>query len=65
MEWLDENSALEKINLEHAGESFSDDTPRECADRLLELRKIGYHVPQFAIDALIEEACESDQNPVD
>jgi hypothetical protein len=47
------------IELEHAGESFSDDTAAECADRLESLRAIGYHVPQSAIDALREEAADA------
>jgi hypothetical protein len=46
------------IDLPHAGETFSDPTPAACADRLEELRALGYVVPQYAIDALREEAKE-------
>lgn len=38
------------------GDSFRDDTPGECADRLEALRAFGYNVPQCAIDELREEA---------
>lgn len=47
------------IGLPHDGESFSDDDPGECADRLESLREIGYLVPQYAIDALRAEQTES------
>jgi len=40
------------IGLPFDGESFNDDTPEECADRLEMLRGLGYVVPQYAIDAL-------------
>jgi hypothetical protein len=48
--------AYEDIMLPHAGESFVEPTAATCADRLLLLRALGYHVPQHAIDALREEA---------
>lgn len=43
---------LRPIGLPHDGESFSDPTPADCADRLVRLRALGYKVPQHAIDAL-------------
>lgn len=46
---------LVDIDLPHAGESFLDATPGECADRAEHLRSLGYHVPQDAIDALRTE----------
>ena len=46
------------INLPHAGESFTCASPQETADKLLELREIGYHVPQYAIDRLSSEVDE-------
>lgn len=49
---------LKPIGLPHDGESFSDETPDECADRMESLRLMGYHVPQHAIDRLREEAME-------
>lgn len=49
---------LRPIGLPHDGENFCDETPSECADRLEKLRAIGYNVPQYAIDALREEAKE-------
>lgn len=38
-----------------AGESYSDDTPGQCADRLEALKLKGFNVPTYAIDALREE----------
>jgi hypothetical protein len=55
-----DEAELVDIDLPYAGESFNDDTAGECADRLEELRGIGYIVPQYAIDALREEALESE-----
>jgi len=49
------------LGLPHAGESFNDPDAASCADRLEELRVIGYNVPQYAIDALREEAEEEDE----
>jgi hypothetical protein len=43
------------IGLPHDGAAFHDETAGECADRLRDLRAMGYHVPQHAIDALTEE----------
>lgn len=46
------------IALPFANESFNDPTPGECADRLESLRALGFNVPQYAINALREEAKE-------
>lgn len=54
--WSLDRIPLKDIGLPHDGESFSDDTADECANRLESLRAIGYFVPQFAIDALREES---------
>ena len=43
---------------EEAGESYNDGTPGECAGRLAALRAKGFNVPQYAIDALLEEQAE-------
>lgn len=40
---------------EFAGETFNDDTPGECADRLEKIRESGLLVPQYAIDELRRE----------
>lgn len=40
------------------GGNFQCAGPGECADKLEELRKEGKDVPQYAIDALREEAAE-------
>lgn len=43
------------IGLPHDGETFNDPDAAACAARLESLRDLGYHVPQYAIDALREE----------
>lgn len=48
------------IGLPHAGETFSDDTPGECADRLGMLRALGYVVPEDVVTALRQEQGELD-----
>lgn len=47
---------LRNINLPFAGESFEDATAELCYNRLMQLRAIGYHVPQFALDCLLQES---------
>jgi hypothetical protein len=56
--WCDA-ARREPIKLEHAGEQFVEATACECADRLRQLRELGYYVPQYALDALDEEAGEA------
>lgn len=53
-----DRAKLVPIGLPHDGEQFNDETAGECADRLEELRGLGYQVPQYAIDALREEDAE-------
>jgi len=53
--WTVNRIPLRPIGLPHDGESFCDETAGECADRLEAIRSIGYHVPQYAINALREE----------
>lgn len=64
---VDENNKL--LKLKYHGKSFSEKTAQKCIDRLLELRKIGYKVPQYAIkrlykDIYIEKATLSDPGGV-
>lgn len=47
------------IGLEYDGESFNDDDAESCANRLIMLKECGYNVPQYAIDALLEESIDS------
>jgi hypothetical protein len=54
-----ERAELVDIGGKHDGESFTDDTPDECADRLVYLHCCGYNVPQYAIDELREEAAQA------
>ena len=60
-EWMN-NATLVPIGLPHDGEQYSLATPREAAEKMLELRAVGYNVPQYAIDALLEEAQEEEVN---
>jgi hypothetical protein len=66
MDWLSETKDhAQLITLDHmpsSGETFHDDTPGECADRLEALRAEGFNVPQYAIDSLREEQIEFDAN---
>jgi hypothetical protein len=47
------------IGLQHDGEEFMEPDAGAAAERLKYLRDLGYNVPQFAIDALIEESKEA------
>lgn len=51
---------LRPLNLPHDGETFNDPSPEECAKTLILLRNLGYHVPQYAIEALRTEAKEEE-----
>ena len=53
-EWRERNEDF-RTRLELSGESFEFETPGECADFLEFLKKDGYHVPHYAIEALREE----------
>lgn len=48
------------IGLPHDSEDFCEHDAGACADRLEQLRAVGYVVPQYAIDALREEAAEGE-----
>lgn len=50
------DAPLVPIGLPHDGAQFTDPDPSSTADRLEMLREAGYVVPQYAIDALREEA---------
>ena len=48
-----------RIGLAHDEETFNHDTAQECAENLEYLGKLGYNVPQYAIDNLkAETECE-------
>lgn len=46
----------EDINLPHAGKTIFSNSPAACALKLMELQVLGYYVPQYAIDTLVDEA---------
>lgn len=54
-EWL-ERADRKPIGLAHDGETFRDETAEDAANTLQMLKDAGYNVPQYAIDALREEA---------
>lgn len=60
--WMDTCAAREDIEHELAGTTFSTDRPDDMAQALLDLREEGFHVPQYAIDELLEEAQEWESN---
>lgn len=60
---MDDEASCEWVNLPEAvaGESFTDATAGECADRLERLRdEYGLNVPQYAVDSLREEQAAVD-----
>lgn len=50
------------IGLPYDGESFYDPTPGDCAQRLRELKALGYSVPDYVIHELEEEESLNVQN---
>jgi len=50
-----EQHEIEPIGLPHDGESFYDDDPAACADRVEMLAKLGYRVPDFVAESLRDE----------
>lgn len=44
------------IGLPYDGESYNEPTAAAAANRLQQLKDVGYNVPQDAIDALLEES---------
>lgn len=60
-DWLDSSAIRQNIGLEYDGKSFNVDTATEMAERLVELKNMGYTVPQYAIDSLIEEGLENER----
>ena len=48
----------EKIGLRHDGETFNDETLEDFLDRLLYLKEVGYHIPDYVFDDIREEIKE-------
>ena len=55
MQRMRDEAEREYIDLPYAGDTFGFSSAGECANKLEELRTLGYNVPQYAIDALREE----------
>jgi hypothetical protein len=47
------------IGLPYDGQTLTHDTAKECAETLIYLKEMGYHVPQSAIGFLVEESEEN------
>lgn len=62
MEWYGKEAKRTKIGLSHDGETFSLDTAKQAAATLILLRDEGYNVPQYAIDQLLEEWKEENED---
>ena len=52
----DPKNAPLPIGFSNDGMTFCDPTPADCAAQLVRLKAMGYLVPRYAIDALLEEA---------
>ena len=52
----------DRVFIDHpeAGQSYTDTTPGQCADRLEKLKSEGFKVPQYAIDELRKEETGTD-----
>ena len=55
----DPDTEYKYITLPDAGITFVHDTPAECAENLLRLKRLGYRIPQDAIDELMAEGQEA------
>jgi len=64
-EWMDrhkkvmqmcKDAELVDIGLSRDGMTFDSDTSKDCAELLISLKDEGYNVPQYAIDALMDES---------
>lgn len=58
-EWV-KAAELRPIGLPYDCQDFYFSTPGEAAQKLIELRDMGYWVPEYAIEALQEEQIEMD-----
>ena len=58
---------VKRIPIEHpaAGETYEYNEPGEMAETLSTLKRDGFQVPQYAIDALHEEQQDLDRGPQD
>jgi hypothetical protein len=53
-----DDGTIVEIGLPYDGQSFLFSHPIECAIKLLEMKLVGYWIPQYAITDLIEEGWE-------
>ena len=55
--WLEDNQIArsKKIDLPESGNTFYEPTPEAAVRRLEKLRALGYNVPQYAIDGILDD----------
>ena len=60
-----ESAEYENINLPHAGKSFNDPTLKKFFERIIYLKELGYHIPDYVIDQIMEELDNNKYNEDD
>lgn len=55
---------FEDITLPHSGESFNDPDLASFKERLLYLRKLGYHFPDYVLETIDEETAEENATEI-
>lgn len=61
LEWLENHSEFENINLPYAGDTLILDEPEDIHDFLTELRELGYQFPDQVFEYLKEYKLEKEQ----
>ena len=56
--WSVRNFPTKAIGLPFDGAYFECEDAKACYDKLMELREVGYHIPQYALDALLQESMQ-------
>lgn len=54
-----ETCKTEEIKLKHSGENFNVDTVQELGEKLIELKKLGYHIPEYVFERISKEIQKS------
>lgn len=60
MDWLEEHSEFENINLPYDGDTLILDEPEDIYNFLIELRELGYRFPDSVFECLEEYKLEKD-----
>jgi hypothetical protein len=62
LDWL-ATANRERINLEHAGDTFVDYSLEAFKERLLYLRSLGYRFPEYVIERIDQEMKDGERSP--